>query len=257
MNRRFVGLAVALLLAAIGTLAIVAYVHGADSRALDKQKVVSVLVVQKSVPAGTPAEQLGGRVKLESVVKQVVAQGAVTNAKELKGLVASATLVPGEQVVRERFVNASTYRATGSGVDLPAGLLQTTVALDPERALGGVLTPGTHVAVTASFEDKNNVPAESHMILHQVLVTNVQLTALSNATSNNNSSSNTSNSSSSSGMKPGDAPSGQILVTLALDAPSSERVIFAAERGTLWLSNEPNDAPTGGTKVVNRDNVLR
>ena len=114
-----------------------------------------------------------------------------------------------------------------------------------------------HADGFASFEDKNNVPAESHMILHQVLVTNVQLTALSNATSNNNSSSNTSNSSSSSGMKPGDAPSGQILVTLALDAPSSERVIFAAERGTLWLSNEPNDAPTGGTKVVNRDNVLR
>ena len=256
MNRRFVGLAVALLLATIGTLAIVAYVHGADSRALDKQKVVSVLVVQKSVSAGTPAEQLGDRVKLESVVKQVVAQGAVANVKDLKGLVASATLVPGEQVVRERFVNASTYRATGSGVDIPSGLLQTTVALDPERALGGVLTPGTKVAVTASFEDKNNVPAESHMILHQVLVTNVQMTSLNNPSSSNNSSSNT-NTTSNSGVKPGDAPSGQLLVTLALDAPSSERVIFAAERGSLWLSNEPSSAPTAGTKLIDRDNVLR
>jgi pilus assembly protein CpaB len=257
VNRRFVGLAVALLLATIGTLAIVAYVHGADSRALDKQKVVSVLVVQKTVSAGTPAEQLGDRVKLESVVQQVVAQGAVTKVKELKGLVASATLVPGEQLVRGRFVNASTYRATGSGVDIPSDLLQTTIALDPERALGGVLTPGTKVAVTASFEDKSNVHAESHMILHQVLVTNVQMRALNNPSSSNNSSSNTSNTSNSSGVKPGDAPSGQLLVTLALDAPSSERVIFAAERGSLWLSNEPSGAPTAGTKVIDRDNVLR
>ena len=33
--------------------------------------------------------------------------------------------------------------------------------------------------------------------------------------------------------------------------------IFAAEQGTLWLSSEPSGAPTTGTKIVNRSNVLQ
>ena len=51
------------------------------------------------------------------------------------------------------------------------------------------------------------------------------------------------------------APTGKLLVTLALDAPSVERVVFAAEHGTVWLSAEPSDAPEDGTKIVERGNV--
>jgi pilus assembly protein CpaB len=254
VNRRIVGLIAALLLAVVGTFTIVAYVHGANARALDGQQTVKVFVVQKTISAGTPAEQLGSRVSLESVVKKVEADGAVTNLKDLKGRVASATLVPGEQLVQARFTNASAFRATGTGIDVPPGLLETTIALDPERALGGSLTAGSHVAVTASFDDKNNAPAASHMILHQVLVTNVQLTQASDSKVF---AANTSSGSSSSNAKDGTAPTGRLFVTLALDAPSSERVIFAAERGTLWLSNEPAGAPTTGTKLVTRGDVLQ
>ena len=255
MNRRILGMTAALLLALVGTFTIVAYVHGANKRALDGQQVVQVLVVQKSIPAGTPGEKLGKSVALESVVKKVAAEGAVSDVKDLKGLVATATLVPGEQVVHARFTSASTFRAAGDGVSVPAGLLETTVSLDPQRALGGLIIPGSHVAVTASFDDKNNAPAASHMIVHQVLVTNVQLTQASDSkaftSSANTASSGTSNA------KTGTAPTGQVLVTLALTAPASEQVIFAAERGSLWLSNEPSDAPTSGTKVVTRTNALQ
>jgi pilus assembly protein CpaB len=253
VNRRIVGLIVALLLAVVGTFSIVAYVHGANARALDGQETVDVLVVRKTIPAGTAADKLGSRVTLESVVKKVEADGAISDVKELKGKVASATLVPGEQLVRARFTDASTYRATGAGVNVPAGLLETTVALDPERALGGLLNPGTHVAVTASFEQKNNADDASHMILHQVLVTNVQLTQASD-TKAFAASANTS-SGTSSNAKVGAAPTGRVYVTLAVDAASSEMVIFAAEHGTLWLSSEPTGAPTTGTKVVTRTNI--
>ena len=246
------GMIAALLLAAVGTFTIVAYVHGANKRALDGQQVVQVLVVQKTIPAGTPAEQLGKSVALESVVKKVEAEGAVTNIKDLKGRVASAVLVPGEQLVQARFTNASAFRASGAGVDVPAGLLETTVALDPERALGGLVTPGSRVAVTASFGAKDNSPASSHMILHQVLVTNVQLTQASDSKALTNA---TTTSANGSGVKDGNAPTGRLFVTLALSASSSERVIFAAEQGTLWLSSEPSDAPAGGTQVVTRTNI--
>jgi pilus assembly protein CpaB len=240
----------ALLLALVGTLTIVAYVRGADARALDGQEVVDVYVVSKSIPAGTPAEQLGDRVKAKSIVKQAVAEGAVTDLETLDGRVTGAALVPGEQLVAARFVDASVYRANG-GVDVPKGLLQTTLRLEPERAVGGLLTPGAKVAVTASFDDQDGVEAESRIVLHDVLVTNVQLSE------NNDRDADARTTSGSDGVELGTAPSGQLLVTLALDAASVERVVFAAERGSLWLSIEPDNANKAGTKIVNRKNVLQ
>jgi hypothetical protein len=40
-----------------------------------------------------------------------------------------------------------------------------------------------------------------------------------------------------------------------LDAPSVERVVYAAEHGRLWLSQEPMDAPGTGTKLQDRVSV--
>ena len=44
-------------------------------------------------------------------------------------------------------------------------------------------------------------------------------------------------------------------MTLAIDAPAVEQVVFAAEHGFVWLSAEPADATEGGTKIVTRGNV--
>jgi pilus assembly protein CpaB len=252
VNRRILGLVGALLLAAVGTVMIAAYVKDADARALDGQKTVDVLVVKKSVPAGTPAEDLGERVAVESMLKQAVVDGALVDVDDVKGKVTGAALIPGEQLARARFVDASAFRATGSSVEVPDGLLQTTVKLDPERAVGGVLTPGSHVAVTASFDDKANwPPASTQVLLHDVLVTNVQMTQSTDGKAFTTKAA----TSDDSDIAPGNAPTGQLLVTLALDVPSVERVVFAAERGSLWLSIEPDDASPAGSKNVTRSNV--
>jgi pilus assembly protein CpaB len=242
-----------MLLAALGTVMIVAYVKGADERARDGQQALRVFVVQKPIPPGTPSEQLGDRVALEDVVKANVAEGAVVTLDDMQGRVTSAALVPGEQLVKARFVDASAYRAGGRGVTVPKGLLQTTIKLDAERAVGGLLTPGTEVAVATSFEDKNGWPeASTHVLLHHVLVTNVQV----NQSSDSKTFEKDENAASDgSDAGPGKAPSGQILVTLALDVASVERVVFAAERGSIWLSIEPDDATTAGSQVVTRKTV--
>ena len=69
----------------------------------------------------------------------------------LEGKVAGANLVPGEQLVEQRFIEPTAFRASGASVDVPAGMLSTTISVEPDRAVGGVLTPGSLVAVTASF----------------------------------------------------------------------------------------------------------
>ncbi len=51
------------------------------------------------------------------------------------------------------------------------------------------------------------------------------------------------------------APASSLMVTLAIDAQDAEDVVFGAEHGTLWLSLEPEGSETGGTRVVQPDNV--
>jgi len=263
VRRRLLGVIGAIVLAAIGTAILVMYVSGAEDRALAGERVVKVLVVKSTVPAGTPASSLGDMVEAKKVTTKVRAEGSVSTTQELAGLVTSAELVPGEQLVKARFVQPSVYNAQATGVQVPPGLLQTTISLSPDRAVGGVLTPGTTVAVVVSFdgEDVKNDPVDgvavraegatpkvTHMILQKVLVTNVQGGTTPAAPS--------TTGPDKTAAAPA-VPSGSLLVTLALDAPSVERVVFAAESGKLWLAIEPKDANEGGTRVQTRGTVLQ
>jgi pilus assembly protein CpaB len=248
-------------LALVGTVAIIGYVHGAENRAQAGEHIVKVLVVKDSVPAGTPAKELGDRVGLEKISAKVKADGAISSTTSLGNKVAGTTLVPGEQLIESRFVAKSNFSATGADVQVPAGLLRTTVALDPERVVGGVLTPGARVAVIASFQpfDLQNqnpitidgvvvkpdgkTPSTTRTLMHKVLVTNVQLTGNVNSTDETNSKNTASTS------KPGEAPTSQLLVTLAVDGPSTEKLVFAQEFGKIYLSIEPLDAPVAGSGI--------
>lgn len=254
MGKRIIGMAMALVLAAVGTLVLVAYVQGAEARALAGEKTVEVLVVDQGVPMGTLAGSMAGSVRPERVPVKILPDDAVADLGTLDGMVAAVDLVPGETVLASRFVDPATL----SSVEVPSGLLEVTVSLTPERALGGHLAAGDTVAVLASLqadvdESEDETAATSdeidstHLVLHKVLVTRVQRPVVSNAQQGSTTQADTGES----------APQGDLLVTLAVTAPSLETVVFAAEHGSLWLGQEPDDAPEDGTRIVTRENVYR
>jgi pilus assembly protein CpaB len=80
---------------------------------------------------------------------------------------------------------------------------------------------------------------KTHMILHKVLVTNVQGAPLVAATAG---------ADGTASERPA-APEGSLLVTLAVNAAAAERVAFTSEFGTIYLAREPADAPEGGTII--------
>lgn len=248
MKRRFVGVSAAIALALIGTLIIVAYVGAAEDRALAGEKTVDVYVAAKTIEEGTPADEIEGSVDQERVPAKVRAQDAVTDLGDLGERVASSTISPGEQITNARFIERSDLGQLGQ-VTVPDGLLQVTVALAPERAVGGQIQPGATVGVLASFDpfqttDESGdsapeAPNSTAFIKHKALVTAVQQSdqAASNEDDANQ------------------APTGNLLVTMALTAPEVERVVFTAEHGFLWLAFEPQDAPTDGTQVTTRAEI--
>jgi pilus assembly protein CpaB len=46
------------------------------------------------------------------------------------------------------------------------------------------------------------------------------------------------------------------MVTLALTAPDAEKVVWARENGSIWLSLERTDVPEGGTRVITGEGIF-
>jgi pilus assembly protein CpaB len=142
-----------------------------------------------------------------------------------------------------RFARPDDQQPPGT-VEVPAGLQEVSVLLEPQRAVGGRLAAGDKVGVVVSltFEDGT---AATHAVLHGVLVTQVQGAPAPVESTDEQ-------ETASSGTP---APSASLMVTLAVSAAQAEAVVFGIEHGTLWLSSEPDGAQTGGTDVITQGNI--
>jgi pilus assembly protein CpaB len=280
--RRVIAIVVALVSAGVGTFFLVHYIQTAEARALEGEVVVGVLVVDRAIAAGTSAEDLEGQVRLEHVPAKVAATGAVDDLASLAGKVAVIDLIPGEQLVADRFVTPEEYQESlggGARVEVPDDLVQVTLSLTPERVVGGQLRPGDVVAVFASFDpfplntveptglgpdeipvitttttlpgqepqtQAGQTPNSTKIILHAVLVTNLQAEKLPQ----------TPTEEQAAAGAPDLAPTGNLLVTLALEPGDAERLVFSAEHGFVWLALEGPAVDDSDTRVQTRISIF-
>jgi pilus assembly protein CpaB len=238
LRRRLLAALAALVLAATGAVVLLAYVRGADARALAGVQTVDVLVVDRPVAEGTPGEELAELVRTERLPAKAAVPGAVTDLGELAGRVATADLQPGEQLLAARFAVPEDLGVPGT-VPAPEGAAEVSLLLEPQRAVGGRLAAGDTVGVHVSLSDA------THAVLHRVLVTQVQGAPAPTAEGEGT-------DTASSG---GAAPTASLMVTLGLRPEAVEAVVFGMEHGTVWLSLEPEGVDTSGTEVLTPANV--
>lgn len=255
MRNRLFAAAAALVLALVGTVVLLSYVQGADSRAIAGAETVPVLVVTSPVTAGTAGGALGTSVALKQVPSALVAAGAVTDVASLSGRTAAVDLQPGEQVLDSRFVSPEQQKAQGL-VAVPTGMITTTVLLSPERAVGGAVAAGDTVSV---FISQGSAGGLTHLQLHSALVTAVQGAAGVGAVTGTSGTAATSTG--APGVTPAASistlPTSSLMVTLALAPPDAERLVWGVEHGTLWLAREKVGTPDGGTKVLDGAKVYQ
>ena len=237
MRRRLLAATAALVLLVAGTAVLVAYVRGADTRALAGVQTVEVLVADRLIPEGTPADQLAALVRTDVLPRKAAVEGRVTDLDELTGLVATVDLQPGEQLLHSRFGAEDAAGAEGT-VPVPAGLQEVGLLLEPQRAIGGRLAAGDTVGVVISLAGE----ATTHLVIHHVLVTEVK-----GAPAPVQAGTTAQTETASSGTA---VPTQSLMITFAVTAAQAEAVVFGMEHGTVWLTLEPEDAVTGGTSVV-------
>lgn len=278
-KRRIIGIVAAVVLAAIGTFALLGYVNTAKEEALAAEALVDVYVVDRLVPKGAPAGTIEESVSIEQVPARLKQPGAITDLDQMgTDEVAAADLQPGDQLLAARLVGEQEV------ADEVTDKVQLSALLAPERAVGGSLQEGDLVGVYLSFDpfeldeagqvadstdptsanasdgtdtsglatpttseparpDKS--PNMTRLEFQHVLVTNVQTT--NTPVTNDDGDDNTPDVVQVSGS--------QYVVTLALSPEQSERFVFATEFGHVWLSKQPASVTDDGTRLVTLGDV--
>jgi pilus assembly protein CpaB len=279
-KRRIVGILAAVILATIGTVALVGYVQSAKDKAVAQEALVEVYVVDKVVPKGAAAETIKSSVSIEQVPARLQQPGAITDLKDLGANVAAIDLQPGDQLLAARLVPEDEVAVEVKDK------VQVSAMLTPERAVGGTLKEGDLVGVYLSFDpfnldeagqdtesttDSTDTPTDStdtttdstdtsetdagaqkktpnvtRLEFQHVLVTNVQTTNEPVVPDESDQEDDPIEQISGS----------QYVVTLALSPEQSERFVFATEFGHVWLSNQPASVSDDGTRLVTLGDVF-
>jgi Flp pilus assembly protein CpaB len=247
MNRRIVLVAVSVVLALVGTVAVYSYAHHADQRAVAKTHSVTVLVAQKAVPAGTSwADVLkGSYLQQERVPVDSAPSSAISSLKESVpvGQVATAEIAAGQIVLRPTFGDKS---ATTGILAIPAGKMAVSVTMGSNADVAGFVQNGSDVAIFATFKLAATAASKAigtDLYTTKLLFARVGVIATSQAPPGDLNGSKTAQNGSNSG----------VLLTLALTQTEAERLVLAQQVGQLYLgllSDTSVTAPDGGVTNV-------
>ena len=252
MKRRVLIVALAVLLAILGTVGVLAYVRQADARAVAGMKAVSVLVAQQRIPSGTSAGAAlsSGELASQTLPASSVPADAVRSLAGLNGLVTSSDIEPGQVLLRPVLVTPA--QVTG-GLAVPAGMVAGTVQLCLPEAVAGNLHAGSLVAVYdtqatvasstgSTFTAQPNCSGTHEQQLFPVAHTKVvlpqaQVLSVGPAGSGQQSGSGATGALASSGSSSSPATSqNTMLVTMAVSPADAGKLILLAEAGLPYLA---------------------
>ena len=246
MKRRLLIIVLALILAAVGTSGVLAYVKGANARAIAGMKAVSVLVAQKLIPSGTAAGEAmrSGMLSSQTLpASSVPAEALSAIPSAMSSLVLSADLQPGQLLLRPMLVTAS---QTTSGLAIPPGMMAVTLAFCLPEVVAGAVQPGSEVAVFDTVGLNTGSPisaapgcAGAHTqtggtIKTRVVLQRVQVLSVGQAPAGGTGSTSTSTSALSS-TSTTSSQTGS-LVTLAVTQAQAEQLIQMTVTGLPYLA---------------------
>jgi pilus assembly protein CpaB len=246
MTRKPVGLAVAFVLALLGTLLLVGYVQAARTKVGASERLLPVLVVDKPIAKGTEATLAATAVKVVNVPESVRAKDALAELNSMKGKLTTADLVPGEQLLASRFATPAQVAEAEAG----PGNVEVTITLGPDRAVGGQIKVGDTVDILASFKGGEE-GGSTHLFMSNVKITAVQTKAAAAPQAN----AQAQGQAQAQNGQPTPAPRDSFLVTFAVSPPDAERLVYAAENASLWLAAN-GTVPTEGIRVVTRKDLF-
>lgn len=154
MRSRFLTITLAVVLAAFGVVAVLAYVHQANTRTIAGLNPVTVLIAQTAIPAGTPvgpALAAGSLAVEHQAASSVPADAAHSISGSLSERVTSTALAPGQFLLTPMLVKAGTVTASSTGLVIPTGMIAVTVQMCIQEDVANYVAPDSNVAVFDTY----------------------------------------------------------------------------------------------------------
>ena len=163
-SRRWVILAVAVVLGIIAGGLVYNYVQGIEDDVTEEAQRVKVYKLVANVPKGTFAEDAvaNGWIEEGEIAAEFRPATAITDPAQIEGKVAIADLAMNQVVVTDQFVSQSAALATTSQL-LAQNQVAITISVDQVRGVAGLLVPGdfVNVMVTDGGETLGNEAGEA------------------------------------------------------------------------------------------------
>ncbi|MDZ7673581.1 MAG: Flp pilus assembly protein CpaB [Acidimicrobiales bacterium] len=147
-SRRWVILAVAVLLGVIAGGLVYNYVQGLEDDVTEEAQRVSVYKLVSNVPKGTFAEDAFANdwIVEDEIAAEFRPPTAITDPDQIAGQVAIADLAENQVVVTDQFASQSSQLSTFSEL-LQQNQVAITISVDQVRGVAGLLVPGDFVNV--------------------------------------------------------------------------------------------------------------
>lgn len=250
MNRRILTIILAVLLAVLGTTAVLFYVNKADARALEGKEAVTVLVATKPIPAGTTAKAANELLRVEKMpVASVPSDALDAIDQNLENLVTSTNLAQGQLLTRGILVKQSDH----DDIVLPSGKLAVTIPVEAGNQGDSQLKPGFTVAVFDTFtvgsKEDGFIPSGERLAFGpeknqatRLLLPKVEVIGVTAEKAKE---------------KNGSGGFGKYLVTVAVTQSEAERLIHALNTGTVSLAQVNDDSKVAPGSGVDNNRLFK
>ncbi len=243
MSRRTIALVVAIVLAAVATVALISYVRGLEDKAFEGAETVEVFVASDIIPAGTAAEFASSKnlFQRQVIPRKVLADGAVSDLGQIAGKVAAVNIVKGEQIIAVRFVTPGQVKGV---LPIPADRQAVSVEVAIPPGVAGFVQPGDHISILAQISVPRGEKDETRV---QYLLQDIEVLAIGQRVVT------------VQGQEGGEQnqQQGQVLATLALRPAEVEKLVFAKLQGQLYFTLLPKGQKPSSTTGRTKQNAFQ
>ena len=220
MKSRFMIVLISLILAAGATAGAAYYIAQLRASLVQGQELVDVVVAKKSIDQGLRVVELfaSGALASQKIPRQYVADDAITSIKGNTERVLGSNMSKGEQLTRAKLKRVDD---SGLAYRVPEGKIAVAIAVDEVTGVGGALRPNDRVDIIATLS-----PGPGDVDTTRVMLQNVEILATSDSGTGEQS---------DGFVKGGQSGVGKKTVTVAVTAFHAEKLVFAAEKGHVWL----------------------
>lgn len=236
MQNRLLAIMIAIVLAVVSAMALVVYANSADRRAISEQSPVQVWVASKKIEQGETFAEATGKIRVASVPRRTVVEGAVRSLQQISDRVAAVDILPGEQLLDARWVSPENVEGKNL-LNLRPGAEAVSIQVDATHQVSGFITPGNKINLYVTLAGGAGGSKFSRLLL-----ANIKVLAVGAATQGSRS--------------PTGARQNISTVTLEVADEQAEKVVFAAESGTIYLSLVAPGAKPPQSRELNLGNLF-